>query len=147
MDALIDLSRPGRYSRVTGRGVDGTRVFEVAITSVDEPIPPRAFVFPRFADHVPLPAPTEITRENRGEVMRQVATLFLHLGLADVSKRGEVEQTIGRPLVGPPSRNAKRRSPRRSSERMPKVSFILGDGGTDARQDVDVEAPQRFRPS
>ena len=98
MDALIDLSRPGRYSRVTGRGVDGTRVFEVAITSVDEPIPPRAFVFPRFADHVPLPAPTEITRENRGEVMTQVATLFLHLGLADVSKRGEVEQTIGRPL-------------------------------------------------
>jgi len=73
-------------------------VFEVAIISVDEPIPPRAFVLPRFADHVPLPAPTEITRENRGEVMTQVAALFLHLALADATKRGEVEQTLGRPL-------------------------------------------------
>ena len=33
-----------------------------------------------------------------GEVLKQVATRVLHLGLADVSKRGEVEQTIGRPL-------------------------------------------------
>jgi hypothetical protein len=98
LEALIDLARPGRYSRVTGRGVDGTRVFEVAIISVDEPIPPGAFVFPRFGDHAPLPEPTEITRENRGEVMKQVATLFFHLALADVSKRREVEQTLGRPL-------------------------------------------------
>ena len=30
--------------------------------------------------------------------MTQVAALFLHLALADATKRGEVEQTLGRPL-------------------------------------------------
>ncbi len=100
LDAWIDLSRPGRYSRLTARERDEERpLLDVSIVSVDEPIAPRAFAFPRFADHLQLPAPTEMTLENMGEGLKQIGTeLFFHVGLADVMKRSEMEQKLGHPL-------------------------------------------------
>jgi hypothetical protein len=71
----------------------------VSIVSVNEPIDPRAFVFPRFADHVSLPPPTELTLENVDQGMQQLGTaLFFHVGLHKPTARPELEQKLGRSL-------------------------------------------------
>jgi hypothetical protein len=101
LEAWIDLSRPGRYTRVTARaaGVQQQPFLDVSIVSVDEPIDPRAFAFPHFAERLSLSPPTEMTLENLGQGMQPMLTeLFLHLGLADPTARPELERKLGRSL-------------------------------------------------
>src|SRR5262245_29176677 len=101
LEAWVDLSRAGRYSRLTAQPAwDSKPLLDVSIVSVDEPIDPRAFVFPRFADHVSLPSPsTEMTAEGGIQAGLQMVTeLFLHWGRADPTVRPELERKLGRSL-------------------------------------------------
>jgi hypothetical protein len=95
----IDLSRSGRYSQLTARATGGQRMLDVSIMSVDEPIDPRAFVFPRFADHLSLPPPTELTIENSNQVIVTMVTqMFFRIGLANPAERPGLERKLGRPI-------------------------------------------------
>src|SRR5262249_20196499 len=75
--ASIDLSQSVPYTRLESQEPNGPRLFDVLITSVNETIAPRAFVFPRFSDHMPLSAPTEMTLENLGEGANQIGAQIL----------------------------------------------------------------------
>jgi hypothetical protein len=100
LEAWIDLSRSGRYSRLTARAAGQAQPFlDVSIVSVDESIDPRAFVFPRFADYLPVPPPTELTGQTLGQGIQQIGTQgFFHYGLHDPAARTELERKLGHSL-------------------------------------------------
>jgi hypothetical protein len=99
-EAWIDLSRSGRYSRMTVRAAGEPQPFlDVSILSVDEPIDPRALVFPRLAEHLSLSPPTDMALENMGQGLQQMGVqAVFHHGLHDQTARPELEQKLGRSL-------------------------------------------------
>jgi hypothetical protein len=100
LEAWIDVSRQRWYIHLTASppGEQPVRA-DVWLLSVDEPIDPRAFVFPRFTDHVPLSPPTEITLENLSQGMSQMGnSLLFHALQHDPPARAELERQMGRSL-------------------------------------------------
>jgi hypothetical protein len=98
LQAWIDSSTPGRYSRLTARSVDDTVGLEVDSLVVDGQIRPEFLRFPSFQGKLNLGPATPIRIDNIGELVQQaLLSSFLRGPLKYPGMRKQWEESMAQP--------------------------------------------------
>jgi hypothetical protein len=98
LQAWIDPSSPGRYSRLVARARDDDVRFEVEVLVVDGQIHPDLFRLPSFQGRLTLAPATPVLLDNLGELIQPlIVSSFLRIPLKYPGVRKEWEKNFAQP--------------------------------------------------